>query len=84
MIATEAKNSNLHIERLAQRYQQESLLIASGSVYQTISQQLNPVSDVELAMHLNISIPLVRTSLLELERDGLVEQSFKGEWEVAF
>ncbi|MGL4622455.1 MAG: hypothetical protein ACRCZS_25920 [Chroococcidiopsis sp.] len=78
------EKANLQIERLRERTSQELLLIASGAIFSFISSQILPISDVAIAVELNISVPLVRQAIAELERDQLVVQTYQGDWECAF
>lgn len=78
------ENNNSHIEQINQRFRRERLLISSGLIFQTLSNQINPISAVELAMHLDLTVFMVRRSLKELERDNLAVQNFQGDWEVVF
>lgn len=73
-----------YIEQINQRFEREKLLINSGLIFQTLTKQIKPVSTVMLAMHLNLTVFMVRQSLKELEADGLVERDFAGDWEVRF
>lgn len=78
------KTSNTHIEQINHRFKQECLLISSGLIFHSLSQQIKPVSAVKLAISLNLTVYMVRRSLLELEKDGLAQQNFFGDWEVGF
>ena len=80
----QVKKTKSYIEWLAERYERERLLIDSGAVFQTISNLHSPVSDVEIAMHLEISVGEVRNAIAQLHRDGLVSCDYRGDWEVAF
>lgn len=73
-----------HIETILERYEQEKLLIASGAVFQKLSQFIDWVSEVELAMELDISVAMVRSAIATLEKDGLVERNIKGDWRITF
>lgn len=75
-----AEKTKLHIERLDERNKQELLLIASGAVFNSISSQILPKSDVELAMEFEISIPLIRKAIAALSQDGLIVQNYQGDW----
>jgi transcriptional regulator of heat shock response len=81
MTSTKTKT---HLERLIQQRQQERLLLASGAIFQTIFDQIEPISDVAIAMDLNISVATVRNAIAELLKDGLIESDFQGLWSVAF
>lgn len=76
--------TKLHIERLNQRHEQERLLIASGAIFQLISSQIEPVSEIAIAMYLEISVVAVRKAIAELLKDGLIEKDFQGNWEAMF
>jgi hypothetical protein len=79
-----SEKTKLHIERLDERNKQELLLIASGAVFNLISSQmLGNLSDVELAMDLGVSIPLIRKAIATLATDGLITQDYQGDWAIA-
>lgn len=52
---------------------QEQLLIDSGAVYRLINASPVPISDVEIAMQLEISIPSVRSAIAQLLKDNLIK-----------
>ena len=72
--------ANSHIELIKTRNKQEKLLIASGIVFQKISEINKAISEVELAMELDISVAMVRVAIALLEKDGLVYKDIKGNW----
>jgi DNA-binding transcriptional ArsR family regulator len=74
------QKTKLHIERLTDRNTNERLLIASGAVFNFISSKILPISDVEIAMDLEISIPLVRRAIAALEQDELIVKNFEGDY----
>lgn len=80
-MTTETK---LHIERLEERNERELALIRAGAIFQLIDRQKQAISDVEIAMILDLSVSLVRRAIASLEADGLIEQTFQGDWLVAF
>lgn len=85
MISNQCRKNKLYIEQLNENAAREKLLIDSGVIYRTICNCTSPISDVELAMQLDLSIANVRNVMLELERDNLVERNFQGDWsEVEF
>ncbi|MDJ0593618.1 MAG: hypothetical protein QNJ72_27145 [Pleurocapsa sp. MO_226.B13] len=77
------EKTKLHVERLDERYRLERLLIASGAVFNLIYLKKKPISAVAIAIELEITVAMVRYALVQLEKDGLVVQNFKGDWEVA-
>lgn len=78
------EKTKLHINQLKENSRRESLLIASGAVFRLISSQILPISDVAIAMELEMSVPLVRKAIATLEQDQLVVQTYQGDWECTF
>lgn len=75
------EKTKLHINQLKERNHLENLLIASGAVFRLISSQILSLSDVEIAMELEMSVPLVRRAIATLEQDQLVVQNYQGDWQ---
>ncbi len=78
------EKTKLHINQLKERNHLENLLIASGAVFRLINSQMLPISDVAIAMELEMSVPLVRRAIATLEQDQLVVQTYQGDWQCAF
>lgn len=84
MIPSVNDKDKLHNKRLIEFREQEKLLIRSGAVFNLLSSSFHPVSDVAIAMELEISVAAVRQAIQELAKDGLVSRTLKGDWEVSF
>ena len=69
-----------HVEQINQRFDNEKKLINSGAVFSVLEAQILPISAVAIASELNISVPLVKSALRELEIDGLAKKTLLEDW----